>query len=265
MSSMPPENDDPEDFDAQYRRWSAADTARPSESVATAVFANAARLAHDRRITATAPVMQRRVPRARRAALFGGLAAATLAALWVTPHLLNSRTAAVKYARQQEVPLAAPAPQAVAKRSPFSADSSSVVANGGAQLASSAPAAAAAPAPAATAAPTQPAPAPARATAHVADSVALQGTALRRSAESGDIDGVVALLDEKVDIESRDSAGRTALMLAVLNGREAVVTVLLAHGADPNVTDGHGETPLHLAVAGNHPSIEAALRHAGAH
>jgi len=257
MSSMPPENDDPEDFDAQYRRWSAADTARPSESVATAVFANAARLARDRRITATAPVMQRRVPRARRAALFGGLAAATLAALWVTPHLFNSRTAAVKYARQQEVPLVVQAPQAVAKRSPFSADSSSVVASGGAQLASSEPAAAAAPAPAP--------PAPARATARVADSLALQGAALRRSAESGDIDGVVALLDEKVDIEARDSAGRTALMLAVLNGRDAVVTVLLAHGADPNVTDGHGETPLHLAVAGNHPSIEAALRHAGAH
>jgi hypothetical protein len=252
MSSMPPENDDPEDFDAQYRRWSKADTARPSEWVAPAVLANAARLARDRRMTASAPVMQRRVPRAKRAALFGGLAAATLAAIWVTPHLFNSRTAAVKYARQQEVPLAVPAPQSVAKRSPFSADSSSVVASGGAQLASSAPAAAAAPVPA-----------PAR--ARVADSVALPGAALRRSAESGDIDGVVALLDGKVDIEARDSAGRTALMLAVLNGRDAVVTVLLAHGADPNVTDGHGETPLHLAVAGNHPSIEAALRHAGAH
>jgi ankyrin repeat protein len=95
--------------------------------------------------------------------------------------------------------------------------------------------------------------------------VADRGEALRRSAGSGDLPGLRAVLDEEVSIDSRDSSGRTALLLAVLSGRDAVVTALLARGADPNIGDAYGETPLHAAIAANRTNIAQALRLAGAH
>lgn len=88
--------------------------------------------------------------------------------------------------------------------------------------------------------------------------------ALRRAAEIGDVAGLQALLDERVDIDARDAGGRTALMLATLHGRADAVDALLAHGADPNAADAQGTTPLQAAEAGDQPAIVAALRRAGA-
>ncbi len=72
------------------------------------------------------------------------------------------------------------------------------------------------------------------------------------------------LLEARIDIDARDSAGRTALMLATLRGQTRAVDALLASGADPNSADAHGTTPLQAALAGNQPAIIAALRRAGA-
>jgi ankyrin repeat protein len=69
---------------------------------------------------------------------------------------------------------------------------------------------------------------------------------------------------EHVDVNSRNSQGRTALMLAVRFGHAKVVRELLAHGADPNVADGHGNTPLRAATAAGNFPIVTALKHAGA-
>ena len=43
--------------------------------------------------------------------------------------------------------------------------------------------------------------------------------------------------------------GATPLILAAENGSDAVVNVLLAHGASPHVTLPSGDTPLMVAVA----------------
>ncbi len=89
-------------------------------------------------------------------------------------------------------------------------------------------------------------------------------SALWRAAQAGDIRGLQTAFAGHVDLNSRNSEGRTALMLAVRNGQAKAVRELLAHGADPNVADGHGTTPLRAAAAaGNYP-IVAALKHAGA-
>jgi ankyrin repeat protein len=72
------------------------------------------------------------------------------------------------------------------------------------------------------------------------------------------------LLAEKLNIDARDASGRTALMLAVLQGQKEVVNTLLAAGADPNAADASGTTPLQAALAGAHSAIAVALEQSGA-
>ena len=88
--------------------------------------------------------------------------------------------------------------------------------------------------------------------------------AFRRAAEIGDLSGLQVLLVKQTDIDSRDAAGRTALMLATLHGQTDAVAALLVYGADPNATDASGATPLQAAMAGDHPAIVAALQRYGA-
>jgi hypothetical protein len=88
--------------------------------------------------------------------------------------------------------------------------------------------------------------------------------ALRRAAEIGDVPELQALLEKKLAINARDESGRTALMLATLHGQGDAVDVLLSHGADPNIADTRGTTPLQAALAGNQAAIAAALQRAGA-
>jgi ankyrin repeat protein len=89
--------------------------------------------------------------------------------------------------------------------------------------------------------------------------------ALRLAAESGDLKRLQSFRDQLTDINSRDDAGRTALLLATLHGQTKAVEFLLAHGADPNIADGEGVTPLSAATAANHSAIIRMLKHAGAH
>jgi hypothetical protein len=263
MSAMPPDNDEQDDIDARYRRLAQADTSRPDASVQRAAFAHAARLAAERIAKPGSDARgTRRTSRAWRTPLFGGLAAAALVALLVTPRLLGPDSTAT-------------GPHEIASPAPPRAESY-VPADKSAQ-----PAATAVPSPRAARAPKLQLgsdaldAASSSASTHAANRRASApaggsgagdpSAALRRAAESGDVQGLSTLLDEKPNLDSRDSAGRTALMLAVINGRTDLVNALLDRGADPNVTDSYGETALHAATAGNHTEIAAALRRAGAH
>ena len=90
---------------------------------------------------------------------------------------------------------------------------------------------------------------------HPANSGALVGFA----AATGSTEIAQMLLDHGAPIGGRDNNGRTALFSA---HDPQMVQFLIAHGADPNVTDVDGNTPLHMA--GGRQDVIAALLAAGA-
>src|SRR5579862_1992880 len=94
---------------------------------------------------------------------------------------------------------------------------------------------------------------------------AAQSQPLQQAAADGQVERVRSLLQMSgVSINDRDASGRTALMLAVLHGHEAVVRALLERGADPNIADAAGSTPLAVAREQNQASMIEALLQAGA-
>uniref|UniRef100_A0AAY4EF42 Uncharacterized protein n=1 Tax=Denticeps clupeoides TaxID=299321 RepID=A0AAY4EF42_9TELE len=63
-----------------------------------------------------------------------------------------------------------------------------------------------------------------------------------------------------VQVERRDSAGRTALSLASELGHLDAVRLLVLHGADPAGSDDEGKSPLTYAVQGSHSSVVRCLQ-----
>jgi uncharacterized protein len=94
------------------------------------------------------------------------------------------------------------------------------------------------------------------------------GTALIPACEKGHLENVKVLLQTKIDVNHVNRLGWTALMeTAMKKNRGPVHTeitrLLLAAGADPNLPDHQGVTPLaHAEQAGN-KEIAALLRAAG--
>jgi ankyrin repeat protein len=68
------------------------------------------------------------------------------------------------------------------------------------------------------------------------------------AAQQGNEAVVELLLSHGAAVDSPDGAGRTALSWAVQNGFMTVCQTLLAHGADVNAKDNNGSTSLHVAV-----------------
>jgi ankyrin repeat protein len=56
------------------------------------------------------------------------------------------------------------------------------------------------------------------------------------------------LLEAGAQIDDRDARGRTALMIAAEGGRSEIVSLLLARGADPSLTDKAGKRAADLTV-----------------
>jgi uncharacterized protein len=73
-------------------------------------------------------------------------------------------------------------------------------------------------------------------------------TALMYAARQGAVQAATALADGGADLDATDPDGATALALAVINGHAGVVRLLLARGANPNIADRTGMTPLYAAV-----------------
>jgi len=89
------------------------------------------------------------------------------------------------------------------------------------------------------------------------------GTALIPAAEKGHIDTVRLLLEKSnIDVNHVNYLGWTALMETVVLGdgginHQQIVELLLAHGADPNITDNEGVTVLdHARNRGFTPIID---------
>jgi ankyrin repeat protein len=296
MNKVPPDQDPTDDVDAQYRRASALDPSRPDEAVRRAVLAHAAQLAAERATAGAGRLKSRRTaPQAWwRPAIFGTLAAAGLAGLVIAPQLLAprappvARSSAISQAADNRAPEPATPPPAaspeITARPPASVRSAnlpsySARARPRANEATAQPAAqAASPMPpvesraadtgaalvggAARQLRSEPAASTALATASRLEPNI--PAAFRRAAQIGDLAALQTLVEKQADIESRDAAGRTALMLATLHGQTDAVAALLAYGADPNAADADGTTPLQAATTGDHPAIVAVLRRYGA-
>lgn len=264
MNQLPPGPDLPDDVDERYRRASALDPSRPGETVQRAVLAHAARLAAERATqdAGTSGRVRPRRQRWRRPAVLGTLAAAALAAVLVAPRFLAPpaapavvETPVAQSARSDVPPAPVGAPQAppapaadnrTARRNP------PLPLAGFAGAAGSGAAAARASAPPLDEAYMRPA------------GPAQRAAAFRYAAETGDRATLEALLAKRVNIDARDSLGRTALMLATLHGQTDTVAALLAQGADPNLADLRGTTPLQAAMAADQTAIIAALQRYGA-
>ena len=71
-------------------------------------------------------------------------------------------------------------------------------------------------------------------------------------------------LDAGADVNMKDEDGHTPLHWACTYGNEEICRLLLEHGADPNARDDNGRTPLHWACLYNHTAIVRLLIEHGA-
>ena len=95
------------------------------------------------------------------------------------------------------------------------------------------------------------------------------GTGLIRAADRGHVDIIKELLRTDIKIDHVNRLGWTALLEAIILGdggpRYAeVVRLLVEAGANVNLADGQGVTPLAHAEKRNHSQIAAILKGAGA-
>lgn len=87
-------------------------------------------------------------------------------------------------------------------------------------------------------------------------------TALHYAAGAGQVKVVALLLSNGADIDAQHAPDfDTPLHCAILDGRKDTVKFLLAHGANPNLRDGKGRSPIQLSAAAD---VKSLLKDAGA-
>jgi ankyrin repeat protein len=89
---------------------------------------------------------------------------------------------------------------------------------------------------------------------------------LHRAAEDGDLEEIERLILSGYDVDSFDDLGHTPMHRAVVGGQSKAVEVLLRRGALINANDEAtiGETPLALAVQSEHLEVVSLLLASGA-
>jgi ankyrin repeat protein len=76
--------------------------------------------------------------------------------------------------------------------------------------------------------------------------------ALHVAAANDNLEAAVILVEHGAKIDTRDAVNNdTALMYGVRDGKAKVAEYLLIKGANPNLTDRQGFTPLHIAASRN--------------
>ncbi|MDP1665621.1 MAG: ankyrin repeat domain-containing protein [Methylobacter sp.] len=82
--------------------------------------------------------------------------------------------------------------------------------------------------------------------------------------QRSDVQVVLDLLEQGMDVNTRNRYGQTALMLAAHAGHREVVEILIAHCANLNITAKFGLSALMLAIVAGHADIARLLAEAGA-
>ena len=82
------------------------------------------------------------------------------------------------------------------------------------------------------------------------------------SAKEGETNVVELFLQAGMDVNTKNSDGQTAIMLAAYSGHIDTVRLLLKHGAYINVIDKFGDSALSWAAAENHADIVKLLKKA---
>jgi ankyrin repeat protein len=82
--------------------------------------------------------------------------------------------------------------------------------------------------------------------------------------QRGELERIRDLIKEGVDVDSKDSHGQTALMVAARKGHTDVVRFLVQSGAELNVAAKYNLTALMLAVINGHTEIVRSILEAGA-
>ncbi|TKT78131.1 ankyrin repeat domain-containing protein [Aquamicrobium sp. LC103] len=95
------------------------------------------------------------------------------------------------------------------------------------------------------------------------------GTALIPAAERGHVETVRTLIEAGVDVDHVNNLAWTALLEAIILGdggsrHQQIVDLLVKAGADVNLADGNGVTPLQHARSAGYREIEQILAAAGA-
>jgi ankyrin repeat protein len=88
--------------------------------------------------------------------------------------------------------------------------------------------------------------------------------ALLSAVESNHLSRARELIDAGADINIRDSGGSTPLMRSVLYGFDELVALLLHSGAHVNLSDKIGKTALHYAAQAHREDVVRRLLEAGA-
>jgi ankyrin repeat protein len=86
---------------------------------------------------------------------------------------------------------------------------------------------------------------------------AQQWTPLHFAARDNRADIVKVLLENKAEVDARDVFGNTPLWRAVMNfkGDDKAIRLLLSHGADKNLANKHGVSPLSISQTTANPGM----------
>lgn len=83
-------------------------------------------------------------------------------------------------------------------------------------------------------------------------------------ARAGNTAELVEFIDRGLPVDSQDSQGNTALMLAAYHGHAETVTALIDRGADVDLCNARGQAPIAGALFKGEDEVVALLRRANA-
>jgi hypothetical protein len=87
----------------------------------------------------------------------------------------------------------------------------------------------------------------------------MQWSALHYAVFAGHVKVVRLLLERGANLNARSTNGSTPLMMAAREGRDGLAAMLLGLGADPAVTNDHGDDAFVWAMRNGHPQIAKTL------